>query len=102
MKKRRLWHLSHEDSDRIRELRFAEDPRVRKSKEALARMFGVTPMYVGMIAPLPEDQKDVRIRRGLRKKRPKGAAAWTTSQAEVAAWVKKDDGAEKDEAKGPY
>jgi len=58
-RKRGLAHLTMEDIDRIRELRFHEDPRVRKDRIQLARMFGVPPLYVGLIAPLPEDQKPV-------------------------------------------
>ena len=58
-RRRKLSHLTMEDIDRIRELRFHEDPRLRKDCIELARMFGVTPLYVRLIAPLPEHKHPV-------------------------------------------
>jgi hypothetical protein len=48
--------------DQIRHLRFHPDPQERKNRKELASMFGVAPMFVGLIAPLPEDQPSIFLK----------------------------------------
>lgn len=86
--------MTMEDIDRIRELRFHEDPRVRKDRIELARMFGVTPLYVRLVAPSPEDNDPVRLpsnRNG--GKSVNGKIAWKpkNDKEKRAMWIKGRD-----------
>jgi Mitochondrial ribosomal protein subunit L20 len=49
--RKKFSHLTQEDVDQIRELRFAGGT----SAKELANKFGVTPQYVKFVAPIPED-----------------------------------------------
>jgi Mitochondrial ribosomal protein subunit L20 len=53
-KREKSYHLTEEDIEMMRTLRFHPDPTQRKSRSELAKMFGCSQLFVGMAAPLPK------------------------------------------------
>ena len=55
-RREKAYHLSEEDLQTIRSLRHHPDPAQRKSRKEIAKMFGCSPFFVGMAAPLLKDE----------------------------------------------
>jgi hypothetical protein len=92
-RREKTYHLSEEDLQTIRNLRHHPDPAQRKSRKEISKMFGCSPFFVGMAAPLMKEQvKEVFKKKaeerdgwGVRKRffrdvRQRRRAEWTQAE----------------------
>jgi hypothetical protein len=81
--------LTPEDVDRIRKLRLEGN----MNKKALAKMFGVTPAYVKLVAPMSMDEDPNELKPGQESRHERKAARFVEMERKkemrLEQWVKR-------------